>query len=87
MIKYLKLLMLVAISLLACAALADTGPSPLPVAAVAPVSVSWKVILAAIPALAVAVLDFIFAVNSGAKSNGILHWVYLMAGGKENPPA
>jgi len=34
-------------------------------------------LVAAAAAAGVAVLDFIFAINEKAKSNGMLHWVYL----------
>lgn len=83
--RYWKFLLMVALIAFAAVALGDTGPSPVPVGA--PGSLNWTVLLAAIPALAVAVLDFIFAVNPNSRSNGFLHWVYLALGGKDTPPA
>jgi hypothetical protein len=62
-------------------------PSPIPTGAPGTFSLSWTMLLAALPALAIAILDFIFAVNPNAKSNGFLHWIYLAFGGKETPPA
>ena len=34
----------------------------------------------------VALLDFLFALVPAWKSNGILHWIYLLLGGKDTPP-
>lgn len=38
---------------------------------------------AVLSALAVAIIDFVFAVAPNLKSNGILHSIYLFFGGKE----
>jgi hypothetical protein len=32
-------------------------------------------------ALTVGILDFVFALNPNAKTNGFLHWIYSIAGG------
>ena len=80
----LLFIVLATFAVFAIRAIADTGPSPLPTSG-APTSVNgWYVLLA--PVL-IAVLDFVFAINSKAKSNGVLHWIWLALGGKENPPS
>lgn len=67
-------------------ALAALGADPSPIPVGQPASINWTVVLGALGGLAAAVLDFIFAINSNAKSNGVLHWIYLALGGKETPP-
>lgn len=85
---YLRLLINLALmAIVAMFAVVAFGadPSPLPGAAPA-ASIDWKLLLAAAAPLAIALFDFLFALNPSAKSNGILHWIYLALGGKENPP-
>lgn len=87
-LKKLTRLLLMAVLTLAVftvVALANPSPSPIPGAGAPPTSLNgWLMLLAP---LSVAIMDFIFAINSSAKSNGILHWLYLLAGGKETPPS
>lgn len=40
----------------------------------------WGTILA--PAV-LAIVDLVWAINPSAKSNGLLHWVFLQVGGKD----
>lgn len=42
-------------------------------------------LLPALGAAVVGVLDLIFAVNPKARANGLAHWLYLAAGGKDTP--
>lgn len=42
---------------------------------------------AVLAVLALAILDFVFAVSPSFKSNGVIHWLYLFLGGKATPPA
>lgn len=83
---FAKLAVLAIVAMFAIVAFGDASPSPLPGPG-APSSINWTLLIAAFAPLAIALLDFIFAVNPSAKSNGILHWIYLALGGKETPPA
>lgn len=88
--SYLKLLLKLSIVALLCfgfAAFADPSPSPSPASVLAAVPTSLNGWLALLAPVAVAVLDFVFAINSKAKANGLLHWLFLLVGGKETPPA
>lgn len=50
----------------------------------------WSWVVAhqgAVAALAVAVIDLLFAINPSLSGNGILHQILVIAQGKVSPPA
>lgn len=80
---FARLAVLLIVAMFAAVAFGDASPLPTPGAPAS--SINWTILIAALAPLAIAILDFFFAINPGAKSNGILHWIYLALGGKENP--
>lgn len=73
------LLLLFILSASVC--LADPSPSPVAVSSPTGAIGIWDWIMAhqvIVGGFLAAVLDFVFALNPNAASNGVLHWIYLL---------